>query len=574
MAAQKLSDLLPIQESASSPHAYQVFGLTAGEQDPGKINAAVQATVARLRGIKAATDPTLWKRAAGLVQAARVTLADPAKKAELDARFGIIPVDPQPSPTQPSPTQPASVQPVPAQPDSRQPKSSPSPKSDPLAGMLPPVNPMAPVMPAASPSPSAPHPFPIPGGAQTPNPLGGVPSSAPVHPSGFGDVGGPSPSQMPVSPVVATQGSPRPVIRRAKVVKTRRSSLIGNLVMATVLLGMITLIGSLAYFLFWGPGTLAISSQGGALTISTQPQGAASSSGVSTPRPIDDGQRRSAKLPRRFDPVMGGMRDDVPTTSNATSVPPPDLMLDQPIMVGGNAAMTPATPPPPAMMGTPTADDAMATVETGLGEPVNGEPSMQMPMDNTAMSPPPIETSDADVATADAAIEKVGEVIRSHQWDQMKSVAEATLSLPMNADQKLLAEGLYQLADLASYYQGGIQRGVADLQVGNDFEVRDDFRVVIVEKGDDFLVVRYNAKNRTFKFDEFPFPLAAKLAAFSIAEGPTRQAAMVIYQTIAPISNEGYRDEAIEVLGRLDGQVEDADTKLMQDAIRYLYPGA
>ena len=37
MRATKLSDLLPIPEGVSDPHAYQVFGLAGGEQDAAKI---------------------------------------------------------------------------------------------------------------------------------------------------------------------------------------------------------------------------------------------------------------------------------------------------------------------------------------------------------------------------------------------------------------------------------------------------------------------------------------------------------------------------------------------------------
>jgi len=56
-----------------------------------------------------------------------------------------------------------------------------------------------------------------------------------------------------------------------------------------------------------------------------------------------------------------------------------------------------------------------------------------------------------------------------------------------------------------------------------------------IEKGDDLLVVRYNEKNRSFTFDEFPFSLAHKLASFSVSDSPTGEAAKAVYQAIAGI---------------------------------------
>ncbi len=75
---------------------------------------------------------------------------------------------------------------------------------------------------------------------------------------------------------------------------------------------------------------------------------------------------------------------------------------------------------------------------------------------------------------------------------------------------------------------------MGELEVGNDFEISNSLRVLVVETGDDLLTIRYNKKNRSFKFDEFPFSLAHKLAAFQIPDSPTGQAAKAVYQAIAP----------------------------------------
>ncbi|TWU57038.1 hypothetical protein Poly51_29590 [Rubripirellula tenax] len=504
MSAQKLSDLLPIGDTNSAPHPYQIFGLEAGEQDLPTIASAVQATVARLRGVKDATPPALWKQAAQLVQAARVTLADPAKKAELDARFGIIAVDETPSPTTAAQT--------------------PAAKVDPLAGMLPPSNPLAPVTAASTPTPVA-----------TPEPNA-------IPPGIFGAPSGPA-AATPVQQYVAPAAIATPVIRKVRPIKTRRRSMVGTLMMGTFLLGMLAAIGVLSYFLLFGPGSLAITSKDGSLTISTGPGSSAGSTTGSTsvadPRPLDPDN--DTARPRRFDPVMGKMGGDM-------EPPQPSITELQPSVAPEVAA-----------------EQMNASVQD-----MNQDGGMSAGM--TAAPTVASEVTAADIAKADAEIARVTSLLRQPNWSEMKSAAEATQRLPMQGEQKIRVKGLYQLADLATYYRGGVEKGVESLQVGNDFEVTSDFRVVIVEVGADFLVVRYNAMNRTFKFDEFPLSLANRLATFSIPEGPTRQASMAAYQAIAPVSDQGYREEAIQILGTLSGQVEDVDTAAVIEAIKLVHP--
>ncbi|MGB7326239.1 MAG: hypothetical protein WBD31_15300 [Rubripirellula sp.] len=537
MALSKLSELLPIDDANSSPHAYQIFGLEDGEQDIAQITKAVQATVARLRSVKADSAPAVWKKAAQLVQAARVTLADPAKKADLDARFGIFAID-EATPAAKNPT------------TKTPPGSSPT-KVDPLAGFLPPSNPVAPATPAAPATSVAPA---TPSDQSTPsNPV------VPATPAGIVVPNTASPTitsvvPTPQSTVASPTGSASPaapMLRNVRPVKTRRrGSKLGTLMMATFILGMLAAIGSLSYFLFFGPGTLAITSKDGSLTISTSPDANTGSTAVAQPRMIEDDQTSTQK---KRDPVMGNMAGDAE----------PPFQLSPPDMSTIVQPMT--APEPTGMASDSTMQPSMATPTAN--QPMAEQSAPEQPMAEQPMAEQPAIT-DAVIAQADAAIAKVVDSLRSSKWDEIKSLAETTAAMPMNDDQQSLADGLYQLADLATYYQGGIERGLGSLSVGNDFEVTNDFRVVIVEVGPDFLVVRYNAKNRTFKFDEFPFPLAEKLAAFSIPEGPLRQASMSAFQAIAPMSNEGYRDKAITTLGNLDGQVEGANPSLVIKAIK------
>lgn len=484
MSAKTIHDLLPIEPGNSSPNAYEVFGLGVGEPDMAIVSAAVQDTVNRLRAIKATTDPQVWQLAANVVQAARVKLADPKQKAELDAQFGIVQTPPAAPTASPTPT-PAKI--------------------DPLAGMLPPTNPLAPVQ---------------------------APVTAPVMPTPVAPVAAAPITAAPVSPQPTV-----PVIHKNRPPTTRRRrSMFGTLMMTTFMLGTMALIGALVYFLLYGPGTLSVTSQDGSLTIKTGPAVVPDRSTIAPLRELAP----PPQTPKRsIDPVMVNM---------AGNVPPP--------------ATTSLTMSPPT-----------AALPSIAPEPVATAPVVDVP------SPPPMVEAETQVevelipdADADSAIAKVSAFIRSGNWDTMKMVAEEVAALPMTSEKKMLAEGLFQLADLATYYRAGVVRGVETLRSGKDFEVTPDLRVVIVETGPDLLVVRANAKNKSFTFDQIPFVMSKKLAAFSIDAGPTRQAAMAAYEAVSPLGNEGYRDQAVKVFERLSGQIKGADSDKLIAAMKFLYP--
>ena len=179
--------------------------------------------------------------------------------------------------------------------------------------------------------------------------------------------------------------------------------------------------------------------------------------------------------------------------------------------------------------------------------------------------------SDEMIADAEAALARVRDLIRDAKWNEMKQAAESAVQVRMTDEQKTEAEALFEVADLATYYRAGIARAVAELSIGEDFEVTENFRVIIVERGEDLLVVRYNAKNRSFTLDEFPFSLAHRLATFSMPASATGQAAKAAYQAIAPKTTTDYRAEAVQWLREIDGEVEGADPKRMADTIENLF---
>lgn len=180
-------------------------------------------------------------------------------------------------------------------------------------------------------------------------------------------------------------------------------------------------------------------------------------------------------------------------------------------------------------------------------------------------------TDPQKIAAADAALEQAEAAIRSTDWANMKTLAESAEAAAATDQQRQTATAIFQLADLASYYHGGIERALKDLQVGNTFEVTDGFEVAIVDVTSDKLTVRTAAKNRSFEIDRLPLVLAHKLASFYVDADATGLAAKAAYQAVTPVSDSRYRDEAIMWLEQIDDEVEGATPESVIAAIRTVY---
>lgn len=533
-----IHQLLPIPEGTKQPHAYQVFGLEVGESDPEVIKQAVKETVQRLKDSKASTDSKTWALAAKLVQQAKQVLSDPELKSQLDARFGIVDI-----PT--APAEPAGpVAPPPPAPPSKDPLSAVLPTSDPLAAVLPPSNPLASNAPAQSPTGAPPSAVAEPPTAMPPGVFGTPQQEAPVIATEVASPTGTGPAEA-MSSVVVKQ----PTRQSSR----RRTSPLGVLMFFFFAVCMMGLIGVMAFVLLRG-GTVAVTQSNDGVAISV---------GQNAPEAVapDADQTNDAQptvaQPRPLDPVMGTMAGDnvpPPGGDNAGSSRPGRSLLDKPEMTETNNQS-----PSPSMIAE----------MTGASD---NNPPAQPPKVETPAPTPPGEMTDEMVAAADESIQKVEELLRTANWKEMKSAAEKLTESSLNKTQKERAEALYELAELASYYRGGIERGVDSLVVGNDFAVTDSFRVIVVEKGDDKLVIRYNAKNRSYTFDEFPFSLANKLAAFAMPmDAPATEAAKAAYQALAPKATDEHRKEAIDWLNEIDEEVEGADPKRVAKTIASLF---
>ena len=517
MPATNIYDLLPVPEGVKEPHAYQVFGIEDGEQDLAIISEKIREVVGNLKRQKEGTNPKLWTQAAKLAQQARLTLANPKTKAKLDARFGIIADEPVSA---------AGVDPL----------ASILPSADPLAGMLPAADPLGGADPLASILPSEPE--------VTQPTASDTPSTAEANASNempAGMFGTPAEEASTESDTTGTLGGIPLVVPAQETTgstvgrntQRRPKPILGLMIFGTFAVGMLSIIGILIWFMV-NRGELAITQSDGSLTISTTGKQDKANNGASKRRP----RGKATAEPLEPDPVMGTLG---PSKKKA----------------GKNGDMTD--------LEKKMQDDTLAKTS---------DPKPETPMVDPNPKPPVVPKkpaiTDEMVAEADKQLANLEMLIKSAKWDEMKPAAEKASELPMKDEQKTRAEALYEVADLASFYQGGIKKAVADIAVGNDFEVTKDFRVIVVEKGDDFIAIQFNARKKTYKFDELPFSLAHKLASFTIPASPTQTAAKSIYQSISPKANEESRKEALQWLGELS-DVKGADPQRISETLKQMF---
>ncbi|EMI18561.1 hypothetical protein RMSM_04509 [Rhodopirellula maiorica SM1] len=365
-------------------------------------------------------------------------------------------------------------------------------------------------------------------------------------------------------------------IKKKKPAKRRRKSMAGWLVLIGCAAAILAMIGVLVWVVMAKPGTIAITAKDGSFTLSTNPGGSAD------PSTAAPGKRVTS---RPVDPIMGNLgpnraEDDSgrrPLDSYMNADQRQDDAEDGP----DNMQPMPSRPEPaPPMPVQPDSAQPMPVQpEPGDDTPMemtssdsSSDPSVtppQTPTDGNSAAMPAESISKEMIAKAEELIAKARTAIKTADWNQLRAVHEAAADTPLSDEQKPRAEPLFEIADLTSYYRGAIERGVATLQTGSDFELTETLRVIVVEKGPDRLVIRFNATVKEYTFDELPPRLADKLATFALKEGdPTAIAAQAVYQAIAPKSTDIHRQDAIETLETFTGEVEGANPKQIAAALR------
>lgn len=506
MAITKPSDILPIRDGVQSPNAYQVLGLTPGETDDNKITDAANQIIAKVKSVKAETDPALWKQIAAMVQTARVTLADPKKKQQLDRKLR------------------SASERHPSTPQSRK-----ATLSDPLAGLLPPGNPMKRYRPA-------------------------VVSVGPVQVTEEVSVGVRVSASSPNSPLTETPPTTLEPVQTSKVIadvvvpetaaakpivssnrpatRRRSKSNVVPMILSAVTLLLVILVGLLGYVLVFREGKIAVSPDGDLVRIELGKTTNASN-GETNPDRVDaadtidgpemDLPKMDSKLPTlnfNDDPESNAMQSD----------------LADPVMEVPSEPMVASTQP-----SSQTVPNAPTEIKPGVPE-----------------------------TNAGVDISALTGMIITNDWLAMKAITQEPPTLPTDPSQQQQVERLLSVIDLASYYRTGIEQAVAELAAGRDFEVRAGFRVIVVSKTEDSLTVRFNAKIRTFTFNDLPQSMADRLATFQIDEGADREAAKAVYHAILSGSSPGQRDQALDQLRGIDEPIQNADRDALVETLAAL----
>ncbi len=522
--------LLALPAEVTQPDPYRVFGLAAGERDAEKISQAIRQTVARLQAAKPTADPRAWQQAATWVKQARTVLADPAQKARQDQ---------------------AARQPV----------------SDPLSGLLP----------GSGGTGAAPSAAPIQFRAGTAQvlpptqPVTAHPPAAAVDATPAIDPFGINP---PLPPSLAAQlaAAPEPVADAAPDVdleslpiqvpkpearKVRRRS---RTPWAAISLGGLTLaslsgIVALLYVLNRNPAGITINLQTG------PPENHES---ISTNAPSAPERQPPA------DPVMGNLAVAPPRPSrrdraNAEQLAAADNWLANLNHQDGDEL--PSTSMQAAADGESEEEPAM-TAEQAMSP----TPTSEMPQPASA---PMEESTAASMETAESAeqaIEKAQQAIATADWSSMHALAEAAEQAAVTPEQKTRAGRLLQLAELASYYHGGVEKGLDGLEGAESFAVTEQIHVVVVEINQEKVIVKFNGRNKEYPRRELPLVLAHRIARLAMpADAPETRAAEQAYQAIAPISTPQYRQQAIRTLEAMTEPVEGANPVDVAAAIRDVF---
>lgn len=570
MTGKTIHELLELPEHVTSPHAYQVFGLNPGESNAAAIQEAIARRITQLKAAKSSTAPETWSRAAQVLQTAQRALTDPKKKAKLDARFGIVSIDDASSTKTASPS--VTATPQQASPNDATTNTPAAPVVDPLAALLPTGNtsnnthaaPVASAQPAARVSDNQPV-TEIVDATLAAGPVIDQVHVTPANPAtGIGDVTPnltPTISQSPAPLVVQPRS---PTAARAR----RRQNSGGWLMGGFLLLGFV-IVGFLAAFFFWGPGEVQVVRSNDGITIRTKNdnanrQGQPQAPVVEQKEPVRQVRPTSDGIMKQPPPAQPNSRDSL-----GNFLSNPDALPDTSTMPGLPSQMPspPETAPTPGM-GTGMQSNADDSMQPNTVQPTPGpEPSPTTTPSPAARPEPTAE----NIAAGETAIASAEEAIRQPDWSTMKSLAEAAEKAAVTDEQVARAETLYQIADLGTYYRGGVSRAMADRTAGNEFNVTDSISLLVVEASAQQLIARRGARNYTYTLDDLPFVVSKALAKFQLPmESETGQAAQAIYESIASKSTPEVRADAAGIL-RSFQNVEGADPQRIADWIETRY---
>ena len=557
MSDHPLSDLLPIPPGVTKPNAYDVFGLNFGEQDNEIIQSTIRSVIANLKAQKSNSDSKRWKAAARLATDAKDVLADPGRKEQMDQQRTKIAASSVPESFA-------------AQ------ANSVITNHDPLAGLLPDSDPLlAYEMDSALNSEFTEN--------ETNEETSTVETESSLNVESLQGLLSESllPSNDSFSPQdlldsienvssdadsIEIPGfdetSPEPtgnVKLKKPVTNRRRRSKTGMMIPAVFAVSCFGIVGLVLYFIINKPGVVVTVSNDGFSVNAANDEANADEAPAVVEKP------RNADPPKPADPVMGSLGPD----------------SKQGKEIGNNAKLSDPIPKD-ADDQKPEKPEQMSDTDSGDGAvtPPDGKPIDSMDKQNPQGDPPPDLTKPQDpsmealspevLEEANQVLQNAAKAIADANWDQMNSIANSMLDQEMSAEQKERAEELFQVIDLAIFYRTAIIDSISNLNVGNDFEVTDDFRVIVVETTPNSIVVRYNTQNKSYTIDDLPWPLAHKLASFEVSGAAFSTAAKSVYQFIAPKTNAGLREQALQWIDEIQTDLDGTEKEMIGSTHRSL----
>ncbi len=570
----KLTEILGIDPRCEKPNAYELFGLATGESDVDRIQAAIGATVQRLKQRQDSTDVATWKRAALAVSKAKKLLVEPAAKSAYDAKLrshsgtgshlssNAAAVATQPGKGQPRKVQPRKGQPRKGQPRKVQPRGEAA--LDPLRGLLPAIDPLAPFdMDAAarraanSPRrepPRLPPDVDLPPNIQAPPPVEVDASSFDDEVLEFDEA---EAETEPEDGLDALAVPSPPKVSRAPVRRRRRGMPVTMIVIGLLTVTMLSGVG-------WGIYQLVEREKTRNSPAVAQADVAQSGSNGAQP---NAGNAAAEVGPRVVDPVMGGGSSprrvaDTQTDDRATRQPPMNR--------GGNAS-------PVTNMGGMDGNDAADGPP--MTEPPGREQESMMEVTPVVAPEPtrpePMQPTDAEMQVADKALQSAEAAIRNRDWKQMKPLAEMAQEVAATDQQKTMAQQLFEVADLADYYRQGIIKALGDLKSGNTFMLTEGVEVAVVEASATELVLQVNGRSKSFPVEEMPFVLVHKLGTFTMTkEDPVVMAAKAVYQAISLKALPQDRQQAAQWLKELPAEIEGSHPHEIAVTLERLFPAS
>lgn len=532
MQPASLHELLPLDPAIKKPNAYQIFGLD-GEETDHEIVLAVRTTCERLKERQSNCEPKTWQQAARLVTAARQVLEDPQQRAQLDRKLAAE----RPTPTNETPTA----------------TDSAMESADPLAGLLPNSNPLqqsdsstsATVTSGTTKSTAAS----VLGLVASPSETASESTDSAL---GTPPIGTPPTSQAIENPLLKSE-SPADGVNWAppKKTRTRRKKSKAGLFAFTAI--VVLLLGGIVFLLdrISKGERLAVNENGIPTKVETVSERSAPRKPIA--RPLGDGVM-PPDASGGITPNLGEM-----AASGSTLAPPGGFEFSDGKTPDVGDAEIPNEIERSSNMPAMNSD-----IRDPFAMPEENQPSNQ-DAKSDEMPSPSMKEGEPDAAAMETArkqMEETESLIKTAQWDSMKVSADGLLKLKLTPEQFKRASTLYDIADLATYFRGAIFRGAATLQVGNDFEVVDGFRVIVVEITTTEITVQFNKRQKTHALDKLPPTLAERLASFQLdLESPDAQAGMALFRLIDPTANQDYKDDALKTLEALSGKLEKVDSE-------------